>query len=152
MGEPIIQAPARIMKLNATQEGMDMYLPELRFDLNWSINKCKEFLERKFGTNPADMRLQLKNPQGQIVGNLMDPEKTLGDYNPQEGFTVHVIDESGRTVTNEFDDVSQVEKYKISEEAYNKRDDTFRAFKARMQAAGHQNFQNAQGESVYEDF
>ena len=54
--------------------------------------------------------------------------------------TVHVIDESGHTIANEFDDVSQVEKYKISEQAYAARDDTFRAFKARMQAAGHQNF------------
>jgi len=61
MSGPIVQAPAVIMKLNATHEGMDMYLPELRFDLNWNIAKCKEFLERKFGTNPADMRLQLKN-------------------------------------------------------------------------------------------
>ena len=65
---------------------------------------------------------------------------------------MHVIDESGRNVTNEFNDVSQVEKYKISEADYNKRDDTFRAFKARMQAAGHEGFQSAQGESVYEDF
>mmetsp|Transcript_35840 Transcript_35840/g.43805 ORF Transcript_35840/g.43805 Transcript_35840/m.43805 type:complete len:97 (+) Transcript_35840:287-577(+) len=82
----------------------------------------------------------------------MDPVKTLGEYSPQEGFSVHVIDESGRTVTNEFDDVSQVEKYKISEEAYSKRDDTVRAFKQRMKDAGHAAFQNKQGDSVYEDF
>ena len=54
--------------------------------------------------------------------------------------TVHVIDDSGHTVRNEFDDVSQVEKYQISEQAYAARDDTFRAFKARMQAAGHESF------------
>ena len=53
----IIAAPAVIMKLNATQEGTEMYMPELRFDLNWTISKVKDFLERKFGTNPADMRL-----------------------------------------------------------------------------------------------
>ena len=83
---------------------------------------------------------------------MMDPEKTLGEYNPVEGYIVHVIDESGRTVTNEFDDVSKVEKYKISEEAYNKRDDTFRSFKQRMQAAGNSNFVKKDGESIYEDF
>jgi len=60
---------------------------------------------------------------------MTDPEKTLGTYNPVEGYTVHVIDESGRTIANEFDDVSKVEKYKISEESYSKRDDTFRSFK-----------------------
>ena len=55
-------------------------------------------------------------------------------------------------MANEFDDVSKVEKYKISEADYSKRDDTFRAFKQRMQAAGHQNFQKKDGESIYEDF
>ena len=71
---------------------------------------------------------------------MTDNEATLGSYNPVANMTVHVIDESGHTIANEFDDVSQVEKYKISEQAYAARDDTFRAFKARMQAAGHQNF------------
>ena len=62
MNQEIIQAPAVIMKLNATHAGMEgTFLPELRFDLNWSITKCKQFLERKFGTNPDDMRLQLQN-------------------------------------------------------------------------------------------
>jgi len=37
-------------------------------------------------------------------------------------------------VYNEFDDVSKVEKYKISEENYSQRDDTFRNFKKKMQA------------------
>ena len=83
---------------------------------------------------------------------MVDNEATLGSYGPEANFTVHVIDESGRTITNEFDDVSQVEKYQISEEAYAQRDDTFRAFKARMQAAGHASFQNNQGDSIYEDF
>ncbi len=58
MNQAIIQAPAVIMKLNATCTAMEgTFMPELRFDLNWSIIKCKEFLERKFGTNPIDMRL-----------------------------------------------------------------------------------------------
>ena len=138
----ILAAPSVIIKLNATCEGMDTFLPELRMDLNWSIAKVKEFLERKFGISANDMRLQLRNSQGQIVGLPTDPTATLGSYNPQEGMTVHVIDESGHTLRGEFDDVSQVEKYKISEQAYAARDDTFRAFKHRMQAAGHANFQN----------
>ena len=116
MGQEIIQAPAVIMKLNATHAGMEgTFLPELRFDLNWTIAKCKAFLERKFGTNPDDMRLQLQNTQGQPVAQMVDNEATLGSYNPEANFTVHVIDESGHTIRNEFDDVSQVEKYKISE-------------------------------------
>ena len=46
------------MKLNASHEQMEnVFLPELRMDLNWNIAKVKDFLERKFGTNAADMRL-----------------------------------------------------------------------------------------------
>ena len=56
--QQIIAAPAVIMKLNATCSSMEgMFLPELRMDLNWTIMKVKEFLERKFGSNPQDMRL-----------------------------------------------------------------------------------------------
>ena len=80
---------------------------------------------------------------------MVDNEAKLGSYNPQANMTVHVIDESGQTIANEFSDVSQVEKYKISETDYAKRDDTFRAFKARMQAAGHSSFQTGDGESIY---
>ena len=52
---------------------------------------------------------------------------------------------------NQFDDVSGVEKYKISEENYAKRGDNFRNFKAKMMAA-NPNFMNAKGESSYADF
>ena len=53
---------------------------------------------------------------------------------------------------NQFDDLSKVEKYEISEADYDKRNDTVRAFKKRMQAAGHPQFQNAQGEDTYQDY
>ena len=83
---------------------------------------------------------------------MIDNEATLGSFNPSEGFTVHVIDESGVTIRNEFDDVSRVEKFKISETDYAKRDDSVRAWKARMAAAGNPNFVKPDGDSLYEDF
>lgn len=83
---------------------------------------------------------------------MADETKTLGEYNPCEGYTVHVIDESGTNMAGEFDDVSKVEKYEISEKDYSKRTDTFRSFKQRMQAAGNPNFVKPDGDSVYEDF
>ena len=64
MQQSILPQPARIMKLNACHAQMEgMFLPELRFDLNWNIAKCKDFLERKFGTAAGDMRLVLQNTQ-----------------------------------------------------------------------------------------
>ena len=65
---------------------------------------------------------------------------------------MQVIDESGQTITNEFDDVSKVEKYEISEADYAKRDDSVRSFKQKMVAAGHPSFVKPDGDSIYEDF
>ena len=83
---------------------------------------------------------------------MIDLEATLGSYNPSEGYTVHVIDESGTAILNEFEDVSRVEKYEISETDYAKRDDSVRSWKGRMAAAGNPNFIKEDGDSVYEDF
>ena len=154
MNQPLIAAPALIIKLNATCSSMEgMFLPEIRFDQNWNIAKVKDFLERKFGTNPADMRLQLLNQQNVAVAQMSDNEATLGSYNPVANMTIHIIDESGQTgLVDEFSDVSKVEKYEISEKDYAARDDTFRGWKERMVAGGHPNFTNAAGDSLYEDF
>jgi tubulin-folding cofactor B len=44
-----------------------------------------------------------------------------------------VIDNNPDPMFAEFEDVSKVEKYEISEESYSKRDDTFRKFKEEKQ-------------------
>lgn len=75
---------------------------------------------------------------------MTNDEETLAHYGPQEGYTIHVsqvecskavqvIDQAPPAFMSELEDVSQVEKYQISEEEYSKRDDTFRKFKQDMQ-------------------
>ena len=51
----------------------------------------------------------------------------------------------------QFEDVSQVEKYQISEEEYNKRDDTFRKFKTDMQKKDP-TFMKKTGNKIPDDF
>jgi len=58
---------------------------------------------------------------------------------------------SGPNTVGQWDDVSKVEKYNISEEDYNKRDDTFRKFKTDMQKK-NPNFMKPNGDSAYDDF
>ena len=60
-----------------------------------------------------------------------DNNKTLHDYQCQNDYTIHVC-YTGPNTVGQWEDVSKVEKYTISEEDYNKRDDTFRKFKDEM--------------------
>ena len=105
----------------------------------------------KFGTSPDSMSLELKDASGNMVCMMSDDAQTLGHYGAQEHFTIHVHDTSGTAVANEWDDVSKVEKYTISENDYNNREDTFRKFKKDMQKQ-YPGFMKPNGDSAYDDF
>ena len=62
---------------------------------------------------------------------MVDDEKTLQHYGAETDFTIHVIDSNPESQLHDFDfdDLSKVEKYVISEEDYSKKTNTFRKFK-----------------------
>ena len=62
-----------------------------------------------------------------------------------------MVDSAPASLLSQFEDVSQVEKYQISEEEYNKRDDTFRKFKADMQKK-NPNFMKKSENKIPDDF
>ena len=70
---------------------------------------------------------------------------TLGQYGVQDGYCIHCVDPDYKSKLGEFDDVSKVEKFTISDEEYNKRDDTFRKFRER-QLKINPNFKSYVGE------
>lgn len=97
---------------------------------------------------------------------MSNDQNSLAHYGPQEGYTIHVylfilfniyiyicqvVDSAPSSLVSQLEDVSQVEKYQISEEEYNKRDDTFRKFKADMQKKDP-NFMKKSGNKIPEDF
>jgi tubulin-specific chaperone B len=116
------------IKLHATHDGTNMRLAECRFDSKQTIRLVKEMLSYRFGSNEDMMKLELRDTKEQTVRLMEDDNKSLGDYQALENYTIHVH-YSGPNTLGEFDDVSRVEKYTISEEDYNKRDDSFRKFK-----------------------
>jgi len=81
---------------------------------------------------------------------MPDDSKSLHDYGAKDYNTIHV-NYSGPNMVGQFDDVSQVEKYVMSDADYNKRDDTFRKFVAEKRKH-NPNFMKANQESVYVDF
>lgn len=123
-----------IVKVTLTHSISRNVVPEKRYGLSQTIEKIKQNLATHFATPAEHMRLDLKNENGVTVEVDMKDEKQLGYYQCRDEFTIHVVDlqPAGTVHVNQFEDVSQVEKFEISEEAYAKRENNARAFRERM--------------------
>ena len=66
-----------------------------------------------------------------VFSTLDNDDMQLGYYSPQDGYTIHIVDldPNSSSANGWLEDVSKVEKYKISEDAYNARENTYRKFK-----------------------
>ncbi|XP_078389492.1 tubulin-folding cofactor B [Cetorhinus maximus] len=73
------------------------------------------------------MELQLFSPDDKFIGLLNQDDALLGSYPIDDRCRIHVIDQSG-VKSGEFEDVSKVIKYEMSNEAYDKRADSMRLF------------------------
>jgi len=104
---------------------------ELRFDLHSSIDNVKSKLYQHTGTAPQSMVLQLKDPSGALMCVMDDGARPLGFYSPLDGYVLHVIDTDPHSLSARggLEDVSQVEKYVMSDDDYNNRENTYRKFK-----------------------
>ncbi|XP_033014520.1 tubulin-folding cofactor B isoform X2 [Lacerta agilis] len=73
------------------------------------------------------MDLELYTPDDKFVMKLDSDEALLGSYPIDDGCRIHVIDKSGATI-GEYENVSKVEKFEITDAEYDKRSDTARSF------------------------
>lgn len=124
--------------LRVTHSNLKSFASDVRFSLQMTIEAVKEKLWKKCGTSVNSMCLELYDDMGAKISDMSDNLRPLGFYSPQDGYRLHVIDLDPSSVTSGgwLEDTSLVEKYKISEEAYNKRNSTFRKFKENY---AHQN-------------
>ncbi|CAE8738904.1 unnamed protein product, partial [Polarella glacialis] len=76
---------------------------------------------------------------------LYDERKTLGDYGTKNGHEIHIKDINPHSISAHggLEDVSQVEKYVMAEEDYDKLDNSVRALKKKA-------FEKAQREAAEE--
>ena len=76
-----------------------------------------------------------------------DDSKTLFDLGAKDHYCIHVNDTNPHASNKlgEFEDLSKVEKYEMSDNDYNKRTDTFRKFREK-QLAMNPNFKSYLGE------
>ncbi|KAF3783188.1 Tubulin-folding cofactor B [Nymphaea thermarum] len=108
--------------LRVTHSNLSHFAADVRFSLQSTIESVKEKLWRKTGTSVDSMSLQLYDDAGQKVCDLSDNQRPLGFYSPRDGYRLHIIDLDPSSVTagGWLEDTSAVEKYTISEEAYDK--------------------------------
>jgi hypothetical protein len=74
------------------------------------------------------MALTLLNAEGKFVAELRQEGKTLSELGIADDFTVKVEDRSGKFVNPMS---GSVEHYKINEDSYEQREESFRNFKKR---------------------
>jgi len=108
-----------------------------RFPPSTSIRDLKAKLELLTGIPPTAMKLELRNAENKFISDLTDESATLADAKVVDGFIIHVTDTSG--ASKRLDEESgDVPKFELSEEAYDKRADSVRAWKRELQL-GNQN-------------
>eukprot|EP00730_Choanoeca_flexa_P016334 TRINITY_DN7689_c0_g1_i2.p1 TRINITY_DN7689_c0_g1~~TRINITY_DN7689_c0_g1_i2.p1 ORF type:complete len:137 (+),score=1.10 TRINITY_DN7689_c0_g1_i2:96-506(+) len=91
---------------------------ERRFEKSTSVISMKEKLELVVGVPAGSMRLVVKGDDGQQVCELSDNSAMLGAYPVADYMNLHVINTDGGARVGEFDDVSQVQKYELTDEEY----------------------------------
>ncbi|XP_074662613.1 tubulin-folding cofactor B-like [Tubulanus polymorphus] len=103
---------------------------ERRFEKSLTIAALKNKLEILTGGSAGSMQLELYDRNNQLVGRLSDDEQLLGFYPVEDRMRLHVIDNT--MAKGEFEDVSQVEKFELTDEQYAQKQDSVRAFKQKM--------------------
>lgn len=101
---------------------------ERRFPTDCTVFILKGKLELITGSTSQFMNLELYDKENKLICKLDDDEKTLGFYGIDNGMRIHVIDTDPSKKAGEFEDVSKVEKYEISNEDYDKKADSVRNF------------------------
>ncbi|KAI0766025.1 CAP Gly-rich domain-containing protein [Irpex lacteus] len=107
---------------------------ERRFDLHTTIEQLKNKLEFITGIPAKNQQIALYNTETDTepLAILSDDSKPLGFYSVHEYQFLKVIDTDPSTsFTGQLTDISQVEKFELTDEAYAQRQDTVLAYKQR---------------------
>ncbi|GMI03487.1 hypothetical protein TrLO_g6350 [Triparma laevis f. longispina] len=101
---------------------------ELRFDKHEKIEELKFRIHRQTGTPPDYQKLLIKQG-GQVIGEIgKDDSKMIGFYGIESGMEIHCVDLNpySASANGGYEDVSKIQKYKMSDEEYEKRKGTLR--------------------------
>eukprot|EP00934_Nitzschia_sp_Nitz4_P005588 Nitzschia sp. Nitz4//scaffold30_size153850//80007//81014//NITZ4_002781-RA/size153850-processed-gene-0.44-mRNA-1//-1//CDS//3329547273//5578//frame0 len=130
--------------LDLTHSNLRQRHMEIRFDKHDSLARLQQRIHQKTGTPPGFQHLQIKSA-GQILREI--PPETP-DHHPlgyfgleHHGLEVHCVDLDPHSGSKggQYEDVSLVQKYQMTEDEYNQRKGTLRDW-GREQKAKDENF------------
>ena len=126
-----------MVQVYVSHSNLRQLVQDLRLDLHSTIAQVKARLYTHNGTAVSAMELHLRDREGRPVCAMLDDDRMLGFYGCQSGFTIHVVDTDPTSLSRDggLDDVSRVQKYRMSEEEYDAREKTYRNFKRKQMAA-----------------
>lgn len=117
-----------ILILNITSNVAEAMCTERRFPKDLTVEAFKGKLELITGATSASMDITVHDSKtDDVVCKLDSNERLLGSYPIDSGMRIHVVDKASRG-PGEFDDVSKVKKFELSEHEYEQRTDTVRSF------------------------
>jgi len=103
---------------------------ERRFPKDITIRDLKDKLVLVTGSSSENMKVTLRSRDGtRHIAALDEDDRLLGSYEVDDGLYLDIKDPT--MGVNEFNDVSKVEKFEISKDEYEKREDSVAAFKRR---------------------
>ncbi|TCD67400.1 hypothetical protein EIP91_012435 [Steccherinum ochraceum] len=107
---------------------------ERKFDLHLTIEQLKNKFELFTGIPAQNQQITLHNSENdaEVVATLDDDSKALGFYGVRNWQMLKVTDlNPSVSFTGQLTDVTQVDKFELSEDAYAQRQDTVMAYKQR---------------------
>ncbi|CAJ1021345.1 Ubiquitin-like domain/CAP-Gly domain containing protein, putative [Leishmania lindenbergi] len=123
-----------VVKVAITHSASQRVVPEKSYGLAQTVQSIKDDMYSRFGIPAEQIRLELYDTRDCKVEGDMKDEKLLGFYGCETGYRVHVVDLRPTAQVENYDDVSKVEKYVMTDEEWLKRPDNLRAYKERMLA------------------
>ncbi|CAJ1065397.1 tubulin-folding cofactor B [Xyrichtys novacula] len=127
-GVTVVTCPYVDVRLTSTISSFEV---KRRFNRGITIAELKGKLEMIVGSASSNMELELFSVSDKFLLKMDDNEALLGSYPVDDECRIHVSDRSGGQADN-FTDVSKVEKFEISDQAYSKRTDSARSFMKNM--------------------
>lgn len=124
-----------LLRLDVSHSNLIQRWHDIKFAEDMTVGQVKDKLYRHGGTPAAHQELYLKRGGGDTIF-LMEEHKTLRYYGARNGMEIHIKDTDPYSISKHggLEDVSQVEKYNMKDEDYDKMENTVRACKRREQA------------------